>query len=84
MPKKLGVHLIVDHYTTHRRATVRRWLAARSHFHVHIRTGRGNHVPFCGLLRSVDGVSLCYILYNLRLSRSFLREGVGACEYDSW
>ncbi len=35
IPKRLDVHLIVDNYATHKHPRVRRWLAARSRFHVH-------------------------------------------------
>lgn len=35
VPHALEVHLIVDHYATHKHAKVRRWLAARPRFHVH-------------------------------------------------
>ena len=35
VPEELDVHLIVDNYTTHKHAKVRRWLAARGRYHVH-------------------------------------------------
>jgi putative transposase len=35
VPEELEVHLIVDNYSTHKHAKVRRWLAARPRFHVH-------------------------------------------------
>ena len=35
VPPDLEVHLIADNYATHKHAQVRRWLAARSRFHVH-------------------------------------------------
>ncbi len=35
VPQALDVHLIVDNYSTHKHAKVRRWLAARPRFHVH-------------------------------------------------
>jgi transposase len=35
VPVDLDVHLILDNYTTHKTATVRRWLAKRPRFHVH-------------------------------------------------
>jgi transposase len=35
VPADLDVHLILDNYTTHKTATVRRWLAKRPRFHVH-------------------------------------------------
>jgi putative transposase len=35
VPKKLDVHLVVDNYATHKHESVRRWLAARPHFHIH-------------------------------------------------
>jgi len=35
VPKTLDVHLVVDNYCTHKHAKVRRWLAARPHYHIH-------------------------------------------------
>lgn len=35
VPAELDIHLIVDNYSTHKHAKVRRWLAARPRFHVH-------------------------------------------------
>jgi putative transposase len=35
VPRRLDVHLVVDNYSTHKHAAVRRWLAARPRFHVH-------------------------------------------------
>ena len=35
VPKKLDVHLVVDNYATHKHESVRRWLAARTRFHIH-------------------------------------------------
>ena len=35
VPAKLDVHLVVDNYSTHKHAKVRRWLAARPRFHIH-------------------------------------------------
>jgi putative transposase len=35
VPKKLDVHLVIDNYAAHKHPKVRRWLAARSRFHVH-------------------------------------------------
>src|SRR5881396_992692 len=35
VPAELEVHLVVDNYGTHKHAKVKRWLAARPHFHVH-------------------------------------------------
>jgi putative transposase len=35
VPKSLDVHLVVDNYSTHKHAKVRRWLAARPRYHIH-------------------------------------------------
>lgn len=35
VPPDLDVHLIVDNYTTHKHAKVKRWLAARPRYHIH-------------------------------------------------
>jgi len=35
VPKDLELHLIVDHYCTHKHAKVKAWLAQRPRFHVH-------------------------------------------------
>lgn len=35
VPQDLDVHLIVDNYSTHNTAAIRRWLAKRPRFHVH-------------------------------------------------
>jgi len=35
VPEDLDVHLVVDNYTTHKHATVKRWLADRPRYHVH-------------------------------------------------
>ena len=35
MPEGLDIHLVVDNYTTHKHAKVRKWLAARPHYHIH-------------------------------------------------
>ena len=35
VPADLGVHLIVDNYSTHKHPAVKRWLAARPRYHVH-------------------------------------------------
>jgi putative transposase len=35
LPKELDVHLVVDNYATHKHVAVKRWLAARSRYHVH-------------------------------------------------
>jgi len=35
VPKDLAIHLVIDNYTTHKHAKVRRWLAARPRYHVH-------------------------------------------------
>jgi len=34
-PTGLEVHLILDNYSTHKTALIRRWLAKRPHYHVH-------------------------------------------------
>jgi len=31
----MDIHLIIDNYSTHKHAKVRKWLAARPHYHVH-------------------------------------------------
>ena len=35
VPRDLDVHLIVDHYATHKHPTVRAWLARRPRYHLH-------------------------------------------------
>ena len=35
MPASLDIHLILDHYGTHKTATIRKWFAKRPRFHVH-------------------------------------------------
>src|SRR6202140_4489527 len=35
VPEELGVHVIVDNYSTHKHPRVKRWLAARPRFHAH-------------------------------------------------
>jgi putative transposase len=35
VPETLDLHLVVDHYATHKHQKVRRWLADRPRFHVH-------------------------------------------------
>lgn len=35
VPQDLDLHLILDNYSTHKHAKVRRWLAARPRYHVH-------------------------------------------------
>tara|TARA_B100000949_G_scaffold230017_1_gene239777 strand:- start:118 stop:1212 length:1095 start_codon:yes stop_codon:yes gene_type:complete len=35
MPPHLDVHLVVDNYSTHKHAKVKRWLAARPRYHIH-------------------------------------------------
>jgi transposase len=35
VPAELDVHLILDNYSTHKTATVKRWLAKRPRFHLH-------------------------------------------------
>ena len=35
VPPDLDVHLVVDNYSTHKHARVRRWLAARPRYHLH-------------------------------------------------
>ena len=36
MPRDLDVHLVMDNYGTHKTALVRRWLARRPRWHVHL------------------------------------------------
>jgi len=35
VPEDLDIHLIVDNYSTHKHAKVKRWLAARPRYHIH-------------------------------------------------
>lgn len=35
VPADLDVHLVVDNYSTHKHAKVKRWLAARPRYHIH-------------------------------------------------
>ena len=35
VPRDLDVHVIVDNYSTHKHAKIKRWMAARPRFHVH-------------------------------------------------
>jgi putative transposase len=35
VPADLDIHLVVDHYATHKHERVRRWRAARPRYHVH-------------------------------------------------
>ena len=35
VPEELDIHLVIDNYSTHKHATVRRWIAARPRYHVH-------------------------------------------------
>ncbi len=35
VPRGLDVHLVVDHYATHKHAKVKKWLARRPRFHLH-------------------------------------------------
>ena len=35
VPEDLDIHLVVDNYSTHKHAKVRRWLASRPRYHVH-------------------------------------------------
>lgn len=35
VPRKLDIHVIVDNYSTHKHATVKRWLALHPRWHVH-------------------------------------------------
>jgi len=35
VPQNLDIHLIVDNYSTHKHATVKRWLAARPRYQIH-------------------------------------------------
>jgi len=35
VPEGLDIHLVVDNYATHKHAKVRKWLAARPHYHIH-------------------------------------------------
>ena len=35
VPPELDIHLVVDNYSTHKHAKVKRWLAARPRYHIH-------------------------------------------------
>ena len=35
VPSELDVHLVVDNYSTHKHAKIKRWLAARPRYHLH-------------------------------------------------
>src|SRR2546428_8242240 len=35
VPEPLDIHLVVDNYSTHKHAKVKRWLAARPRYHIH-------------------------------------------------
>ena len=35
IPEDLDIHLVIDNYSTHKHAKVRKWLAARPRYHVH-------------------------------------------------
>ena len=35
MPPDLEIHLVVDHYSTHKHPNVKRWLATRPRYNVH-------------------------------------------------
>ena len=35
VPEDLGIHLVIDNYSTHKHEKVRRWLATRPRYHVH-------------------------------------------------
>jgi putative transposase len=35
VPQDLDIHLVIDNYSTHKHAKVRKWLAARPRYHVH-------------------------------------------------
>lgn len=35
VPQKLDIHLVIDNYSTHKHARVKRWLAARPRYHLH-------------------------------------------------
>ena len=35
VPPDLDLHLVVDKYSTHKHAKVKRWLAARPRYHIH-------------------------------------------------
>ena len=35
VPEDLEIHIVIDNYSTHKHAKVRRWLAARTRYHVH-------------------------------------------------
>jgi len=60
VPAALEVHLIVDIYVAHKHAQVRRWLAARSRFHVH-------YTPYTSWLNQVE------IWFNIITQRAIRR-----------
>ncbi len=35
VPEGLDIHIVMDNYATHKTATVKAWLARRTHWHVH-------------------------------------------------
>jgi len=35
VPEDLDIHLVIDNYSTHKHAKIRKWLAARPRYHVH-------------------------------------------------
>jgi len=35
VPSDLDIHLVVDNYSTHKHAKIKRWLAARPRYHIH-------------------------------------------------
>src|SRR3954453_19192275 len=44
VPPELDVHLIVDHYGTHKTASIRKWFARRPRFHVHFTPTYGSWI----------------------------------------
>jgi len=65
VPKTLDVHLILDNYSTHKTASVRRWLARHPRFHVHFTP---TYSSWINLVESWFAV-----LTNRRLRRSSFR-----------
>ncbi len=45
-PAGLEVHLILDNYSTHKTALIRRWLAKRPHYHVHFTPTGSSWITF--------------------------------------
>ena len=62
VPPDLDVHLVVDNYSTHKHAKVKRWLAARPRYHLHFTP------TYSSLLNQVE------IWFNI-ITRKAIRRG---------